>query len=83
MSEARGEVFEHLRAFVTGEQGPRSYADAAAELGLSLSAVKSAIFRLRHRYHELVREEVGHTVAEPGELEDELRYMLAVFSRGA
>ena len=83
VSEARGEVFEHLRAFVTGEQGPRSYADAAAELGLSLSAVKSAIFRLRHRYHELVREEVGHTVAEPGELEDELRYMLAVFSRGA
>jgi len=41
-----------------------SYAEAAAKLGLTLSGVKSTIFRLRRRYHELVREEVGRTVAE-------------------
>jgi len=58
-----------------------SYAEAAANLDLSLSAVKSAIFRLRHRYHELVRDEVGRTVTEPSEIEEELRYMLEVFSR--
>jgi len=79
----RSDLFEQLQAFVTGEKGAISYAEAAANLGLSLGAVKSAIFRLRHRYHELVREEVGHTVADPGEVEDELRYMLGVFSRGA
>ncbi len=80
-SDARTRVFEHLKAFVTGEKGALSYTDAAAELGLSLSAVKSAIFRLRRRYHELVREEVAQTVGDPREVEDELRYMLKVFSR--
>ena len=77
-----GGSFEELRPFVTGEQGPVSYAAAAARLGMSLSAVKSAIFRLRRRYHELVREEVAHTVADPQEVEAELRHMLTVFSRG-
>jgi DNA-directed RNA polymerase specialized sigma24 family protein len=67
----------------TGEKGPMSYAEAAARLGLSLSAVKSAVFRLRRRYHELVRVEVARTLAAPAEVEEELRYMLAVFSRGA
>ena len=80
-SDARSESFEQLQGFVTGEKGPVSYAEAAANLGLSLSAVKSAIFRLRHRYHELVRDEVGRTVTEPSEIEEELRYMLEVFSR--
>ena len=81
-AEANGSAFDELKGFVTGERGPMSYAEAAARLGLSLSAVKSAIFRLRRRYHELVREEVEHTVAQPQEVEDELRHMLAVFSRG-
>jgi RNA polymerase sigma factor (sigma-70 family) len=82
-ADTRSEVFEQLKGFVTGEKGPMSYADAAARLGLGAGAVKSAIFRLRHRYHELVREEVGHTVAGPEEVEDELRYMVGLFSRGA
>jgi RNA polymerase sigma-70 factor (ECF subfamily) len=83
VADGRSDLFEQLQAFVTGEKGPMSYAEAAANLGLSLSALKSAIFRLRRRYHELVWEEVGHTVADPGDVEDELRHMLAVFSRGA
>jgi DNA-directed RNA polymerase specialized sigma24 family protein len=47
--------------------------EAAAQTSLSLSALKSTIHRLRHRYYELVREEVGHTLADPSELKDELR----------
>jgi RNA polymerase sigma factor (sigma-70 family) len=80
-ADARSELFEQLQGFVTGEKGPVSYAEAAANLDQSLSAVKSAIFRLRRRYHELVRDEVGQTVAEPAEVEGELRHMLEVFSR--
>jgi DNA-directed RNA polymerase specialized sigma24 family protein len=39
-SDARNGLFEQLQGFVTGEKGPVSYAEAAANLGLSLSAVK-------------------------------------------
>jgi RNA polymerase sigma-70 factor (ECF subfamily) len=74
-----GERFARLKGFVSGEQGPMSYAEAASQLGLSVSAVKSLIFRLRRRYYTLVREEVSQTVADPGEVEAELRHLLAVF----
>jgi RNA polymerase sigma factor (sigma-70 family) len=81
-AEGRSDLFEQLQDFVTGEKGPISYSEAAARLGMSLSAVKSAILRLRRRYHELVREEVSQTVSRPDEVEEELRYLIEVFSRG-
>src|SRR5687767_8819182 len=47
--------FEKLRAYVSSERSAPSYAESAAELGLTENAVKSAIFRIRRRYRELVR----------------------------
>jgi RNA polymerase sigma-70 factor (ECF subfamily) len=76
----QAEHFERLRVYVTGEGAAPSYAEKAAQLGLSESALKSAIFRLRRRYHELVRQEVAQTVADPDELEEEIRELMAVFS---
>ena len=60
------------------ERNRASYAEVAARLGLSESAVKSAIHRLRQRYHELVREESAQTLANPAELEEEVRHLLRV-----
>jgi RNA polymerase sigma factor (sigma-70 family) len=71
--------FEQLKVYVTGETTAPSYADTAVKLGLSESAAKSAIYRLRQRHHELVREEVAQTVADPNELQAEIRYLMAVF----
>jgi hypothetical protein len=33
---------------------------------------------LRERYRQILREEIAHTVASPGEIEDELRHLIAV-----
>ncbi len=55
-----------------------SCGEAAAQLGLSESAVKSVVHRLRQRYRELVREEIAHTVADPAEIDEEIRYLIAV-----
>ena len=57
-----------------------SYAVIAQELGMTISAIKSAVSRLRARYGELVREEVAHTVSSPAEIPGELRYLLSVMS---
>ncbi len=73
-------LFERLKTYVAGGGAAPTYAATAAQLGLSESAVKSAIFRLRRRYHELVREAVAQTVADPQELEEEIRHLMAVFS---
>jgi len=54
------------------------HAVIAQELGMSVSAVKSAVSRLRARYGELVRQEVAHTVSSPVEIEAEIRHLLSV-----
>jgi RNA polymerase sigma-70 factor (ECF subfamily) len=52
----------------------------AAELGLTEGGVKAAVFRLRQRYRELVREEVANTVESPDEVDGEIRYLISVIS---
>ena len=43
-------------------------------------AVKHAVFALRRRHREFVREEVAHTVGSPSEVDEELRHLIAVIS---
>jgi HEAT repeat protein len=42
------------------------------------SALKSAVHRLRQRYRELIREEIAQTVSSASEVDEEIRYLLAV-----
>ncbi len=74
------ELFQRLRAFLIAGTGEESYAQVGAELGMSREAIKKAVQRMRHRYYELFREEVAHTVADPAEVEEELRYLCAVIA---
>ncbi len=80
-AEGRLELFDALSCHLTQEMATPSYAETAARLGLSQTAVGSAIFRLRRCYHSLVREEVAHTVSDPQELEEEICYLMNLFSR--
>ena len=72
-----GGRFEVLKQFLFGDRGETSYADAAKRVGLSESATKSAIYRLRQRYGELFAEEITHTVERPEQVDDEIRHLLA------
>ena len=78
VADGRPEIYDRLKPFVSARSGAPSYAEAALQLGLTESAVKSAVHRLRQRFHELVREEVAQTVCTPTDLDDELRYLIAV-----
>lgn len=80
VAAGKTELFERLRNSVAGESDV-SCGEAAAQLGLTESAVKSALHRLRQRYRELIREEVAHTVADPAEIDPEIRYLIAVLSQ--
>jgi len=55
-----------------------SYAVIAQQLGTTVSAIKSAVYRLRERYGELVRKEIEHTVKDPTEIPDEIRHFIRV-----
>ena len=72
------EVFDALKELLPDEPGAHSQADIAKQLGMTGNAVRQAFYRFRQRYQSLLREEIGHTVASPNEVEDELRYLISV-----
>jgi len=78
----RGHLFDTLKFSLTGSRSAMPYADLAKWLGLTESAVKVAVHRLRQRYRELLREEVAQTVASPGEVEEELRGLFRALASG-
>ena len=71
-------LFDQLKQLLTGEPEERSQAEIAQELSTTENAVTQAFHRLRKRYRQLVREEIAHTVAMPGDVDDELRHFIAV-----
>jgi len=76
----QGPLFAALESFLLEDDRSVSYADLAAEHGLSEGALKMKVQRLRQRYQRLLREEVAHTVARPEEVEDEIRWLFSVVS---
>jgi RNA polymerase sigma factor (sigma-70 family) len=79
-SAGKGELFEGLKATLTGGRNSQPYAELGAQLGLSEGAVKVAVHRLRLRYRELLREEISNTVGSEADVEEELRHLFAVLS---
>jgi RNA polymerase sigma-70 factor (ECF subfamily) len=75
----RAEHFERLKVFLLG-RSDAPYAALAHELNTSEGALKVAIHRLRKRYRELFRQEIADTVADPAEVESELRFLAAVLT---
>lgn len=70
-------LYEHLKGCLTADQATAPYAELAATLHMTEGAVKVVVHRLRHRYRELLREEIAQTVAGPAEVEDEIRHLFA------
>lgn len=70
--KGRPEVFLRFFSF---EPAP-SYAEAAEEVGLTVSQFKAALYRARQRFRELLREEVSGTVADAGEADREIGDLL-------
>jgi len=79
VQHGRPEHFDHLKGFLLG-QSDAPYAALAQELNTSEGALKVAIHRLRKRYRELFRQEIADTVADPAEVESELRHLAAMLT---
>jgi RNA polymerase sigma factor (sigma-70 family) len=75
-------LFEAVRPHLAAERTDVSYAELSRQLGLEESVVKRVVHRLRGRYRELLRDEVGRTVERPEDIEEELRYLCAALAAG-
>jgi len=73
-NEGKTSIFEALKAFLdpNNSLAPPSYEEVANGLQVTTGGVKTLIHRLRKRYTALLREEVGRTVSDPTEIDEEI-----------
>ena len=76
----REREWEVISRFLPGAGETPAYEDAALHAGLSLPALKIAVFRVRQRFREELRAAVGRTVSAAHEIDEELAHLHRVLS---
>ena len=73
-AQGKTSIFETLKSFLDpiNSKASLSYEQVASALQVSVGSVKTLIHRLRKQYTRLLREEVGRTVSDPGEVDGEI-----------
>jgi RNA polymerase sigma-70 factor (ECF subfamily) len=77
----QGDLFRKLSFSLAGGRSEVPYSSLAAELEMNEPAVRVAVHRLRSRYRALLRMEIAETVAEAGEVDEELRELRIALSK--
>ncbi len=73
--------FEVLKPFLTVGKSAIPHFEAAAELGISEGAVRTAVHRLRRRYREVLRDEIAQTLSDPANVAEEMQALFSAFSQ--
>jgi RNA polymerase sigma-70 factor (ECF subfamily) len=76
----KGHLFEAFATYLDGKEPGEKQSDLARELNMSDGAFRVALHRLRERFRQKIEEELRQTVATQGELEEEIRNLLTVWS---
>ncbi len=79
-ASGRGRLFEALTPVIWGGGAPEPLAAQAQRLGMQEGALKVAIHRLRKRLRDRLHENIAATIADPGEIDDELRHLVTSLS---
>ncbi len=81
--EAAGkrEIFEQLQGCLTRDRDSLPYTELAARLEMTEAAVKVAVHRLRRRYRGVLRDEIAQTLADPAEIDDEIRQLFSALEK--
>jgi RNA polymerase sigma factor (sigma-70 family) len=76
----KSELFAALRPALQGDGLASPSSTVASALGMSEGAVRVAAHRLRARYREKLREEVGRTTRDLAEIDQEIADLLAALA---
>jgi RNA polymerase sigma factor (sigma-70 family) len=73
-------LFQGLKGHLTGSGTATTYSQLGEQFGLTEGAIKVTAHRMRQRFRGLLRAEIGETVLEADQIDDEVRYLMAVIS---
>jgi RNA polymerase sigma-70 factor (ECF subfamily) len=76
----RGPVFAAIAPLIWGVEREDDLAARAAAIGQTVNSFRVALHRARHRLGERLRAQVAETVAEPADIDAELRHLIAALS---
>jgi RNA polymerase sigma-70 factor (ECF subfamily) len=78
VAAGKSDRFEQLKGFLTDEPAEGAYKAVAERLGMTPDSVAVSVHRLRQRYGEIVRDLITQTVANPSDVQEELRYLIGL-----
>lgn len=79
-AEGKPELFRALKQTLAGRRESQPYTALVGQLGMSESAVRVAVHRLRRRYRALLESEIAKTVTSTGEAREELAHLFRVMA---
>jgi DNA-directed RNA polymerase specialized sigma24 family protein len=80
-TEGKRDRFETLASFLDRDSDPARYKELAEPMGASPGALRMLVLRMRRRYRTLLREEIAQTVADPEEIDSEMRFLLTALRK--
>ena len=75
LNTGRAVLLEKLIPHLWQDEDAVPYGRLATQHGVSESALRVTVHRLRQKYRELLRDEIAQTVASTDEVDDEIRYL--------
>jgi RNA polymerase sigma-70 factor (ECF subfamily) len=76
VSAGKEPFYETVKDCLVPDRDRLSYSQIAQRLAMTPGALKVAVHRMRRRYRELLRDEIAQTVDSPGQIDDEIAYLL-------
>jgi RNA polymerase sigma factor (sigma-70 family) len=80
-STCKSQVFNFIIHYLIPSEEHVPYRVVAEQLNMSEAAIKAAIYRLRKRYRELLKDEIAQTVSTDKHVEEEIQDLFAALSR--
>jgi RNA polymerase sigma factor (sigma-70 family) len=77
----REQEFNALKEWLTAERGGILYGQIATALGTTEGAARVAVHRMRKQFRQLFRQTIAETVELTGDVDAEMRHLVAVLSR--
>lgn len=79
-SRGRRRLFDLVSGYLAMDRADISYASIAQKVGVPETEVKRLLHRMRQRYRDLLRNEVANTVADPDDVDEEIRYLCSALA---
>ena len=82
VSASDEDAFAALEPFIEGEAHCIPFRELGQRIGQTEAGARVTVFRLRQRFRELLTQAVRQTVETPGEVDEELAWVMGVLSEG-